>query len=105
MKAMNWVWGMIVGCLMAMPSAQAQWAVVDVAAIKQLVVQVELLEATGRGDAEPTRSVEADALGPDGWPRDGVAAADERCAAELPSRGLGGNAQGAGRYERLVRRA
>ena len=40
MKAMNWVWGMIVGCLMAMPSAQAQWAVIDVAAIQQLVVQV-----------------------------------------------------------------
>jgi type IV secretion system protein VirB5 len=40
MKAMNWVWGMIVGCLMAMPSAHAQWAVIDVAAIQQLVVQV-----------------------------------------------------------------
>ncbi|MEN9314158.1 MAG: hypothetical protein RIS35_551 [Pseudomonadota bacterium] len=40
MKAMNWVWGMIVGCLMAMPSAQAQMAVIDVAAIRQLVAQV-----------------------------------------------------------------
>lgn len=40
MKAMNWVWGMIVGCLMAMPPAHAQWAVIDVAAIQQLVVQV-----------------------------------------------------------------
>jgi type IV secretion system protein VirB5 len=40
MKAMNWVWGMIVGCLMAMPSARAQMAVIDVAAIRQLVAQV-----------------------------------------------------------------
>jgi type IV secretion system protein VirB5 len=31
---------MIVGCLMAMPSAQAQMAVIDVAAIRQLVAQV-----------------------------------------------------------------
>ena len=49
MKAMNWVWGMIVGCLMAMPSAQAQWAVIDVAAIQQLVVQVNYWKQQSRG--------------------------------------------------------
>jgi type IV secretion system protein VirB5 len=35
------VWGLIVGCVMAMPSARAQWAVIDVASIQQLMVQIE----------------------------------------------------------------
>jgi type IV secretion system protein VirB5 len=40
MRARNWVWGLIVGCGMAVSPAHAQWAVIDVAAIQQLMVQV-----------------------------------------------------------------
>ena len=41
MKRMNWVWGLIAGCVMAMSPAHAQWAVIDVASIQQLMVQIE----------------------------------------------------------------
>ena len=40
MKSMNWVWGLIAGCVMALSPAQAQWAVIDVASIQQLVMQI-----------------------------------------------------------------
>jgi len=40
MKTRNWVWGMLAGGAMVMSPAHAQWAVIDVAAIKQLVEQV-----------------------------------------------------------------
>ena len=41
MNVKRWVWGLLVGCAMVMPPAHAQWAVIDAAAIQQLVVQVE----------------------------------------------------------------
>jgi type IV secretion system protein VirB5 len=41
MKVSSWMWGLIVGCVMVMPPAQAQWAVIDAASIEQLLVQIE----------------------------------------------------------------
>ena len=89
MKAMNWVWGMIVGCLMAMPSAQAQMAVIDVAAIRQLVVQVNYWRQQITGMQNQLDAVAADARGVDRGSRHGVAAADEcgRSAITCPRTG------------------
>ncbi len=41
MKIRNLIWGVVAGGLMAMPQAQAQWAVIDVASIQQLMVQIQ----------------------------------------------------------------
>jgi len=41
MDVNSWKWGVIVGCVMVMPPAHAQWAVIDVASIQQLMVQIE----------------------------------------------------------------
>lgn len=41
MKIRSWIWAVVAGCLMATPQAQAQWAVIDVASIQQLMVQIQ----------------------------------------------------------------
>ena len=76
-EGLNWVWGMIGGCLMADAApAQAQMAVIDVAAIEQLLVQINYWKQQIDGDAERARPVEADARGADRAARHAVAAAD-----------------------------
>jgi len=40
MRVTNWTCVVMVGCTLAMAPAQAQWAVIDVASIQQLVVQI-----------------------------------------------------------------
>jgi type IV secretion system protein VirB5 len=40
MRIANWACVVMAGCALAMPRAEAQWAVIDVASIKQLVVQI-----------------------------------------------------------------
>ena len=85
---------------MAMPSAQAQWAVIDVASIQQLVVQIEYWKQQIEGMQSQLDQLKQTHCGADRRSRHAVAAADERCRAQLPARGLGGNAQGAGGHER-----
>jgi type IV secretion system protein VirB5 len=40
MRITKWACAVIVGCTLAMPKVEAQWAVIDVASIKQLLVQI-----------------------------------------------------------------
>ncbi len=41
MNIRHLIWGLIAGGLLAIPQAQAQWAVIDVASIQQLMVQIQ----------------------------------------------------------------
>ena len=85
------------------PVAHAQMAVIDVAAIKQLVAQINYWKQQIGRDAEGTQPTAADARGVDGSAGNAGVAAAERPAAQLPAEGLGGGGAGARRAERAVR--
>ena len=85
------------------PPAQAQWAVIDVGAITQLIIQVQQLEARAAGRAAHPHAGAAGVFRDHGRPRDAIAPVGNQ--SQLPARHLGAAHGRTERRGRCLRRA